>query len=183
MALTITTDACRSHGGKVPHRSREKAWKTIKKMTASGMTGIGLQVYACSGCGLFLLTGQPRRPPQNAGGYCQGMEEAVVPVLYTDDADRAIAWYGHLGFHKQWEVQFEPGFPRFVSVARGRVRLYLSEHKGDARPDTLIHLYVNDIDAVSEEFVVPVDDEGLAGRESALVDPDGNRLRVATRRV
>ena len=79
-------------------------------------------------------------------------------------------------------ISFEPGFPWFVSVARGRVRLYLSEHEGDARPDTLIHLYVKDIDAVSEEFGIPVDEDGLAGRERDFEDPDGNRLRVATRR-
>ena len=105
-----------------------------------------------------------------------------MPVLYVEDADQAVAWYGRLRFVKEWEHQFEPGFPWFVSVARGPVRLYLSEHKGDARPDTLIHLYVRDIDAVSEEFEIPVDEEGLAGRECDLVDPDGNRLRVATRR-
>ena len=91
-----------------------------------------------------------------------------MPVLYVEDAARAVAWYGRLGFVKEWEHQFEPGFPWFVSVARGNVRLYLSEHKGDARPDTLIHLYVKDIDAVSEEFGIPVDEEGLAGRECAL---------------
>jgi len=62
------------------------------------------------------------------------------------------------------------------------MRLYLSEHKGDARPNTLVHLNVEDIDAVSEEFAIPVDEEGLAGRECALEDPDGNRLRVATPR-
>jgi hypothetical protein len=67
-------------------------------------------------------------------------------------------------------------------VARGNVRLYLSEHKGDARPDTLIHLYVRDVDAVSAEFGVPVDEEGLAGREVDLVGCDRNRLRIATRR-
>ena len=110
------------------------------------------------------------------------VDEEVVPVLYVEDAARAVAWYGRLEFVKEWEHQFEPGFPWFVSVARGRVRLYLSEHKGDARPDTLVHLYVNDIDAVSEEFQIPVDEEGLAGRECDLVDPDGNRLRIATRR-
>jgi catechol 2,3-dioxygenase-like lactoylglutathione lyase family enzyme len=108
--------------------------------------------------------------------------EEVVPVLYAEDADRAVAWYGRLGFRKEWEHRFEAGFPAFVSVARGTVRLYLSEHKGDARPDGLIHLYVDDIDAVSEEFGIPVDEEGLAGRECDLEDPDGNRLRVATRR-
>ena len=110
------------------------------------------------------------------------MAEEVIPVLRVDDAPRAVAWYGRLGFVKEWEHQFEPNFPWFVCVARGNVRLYLSEHTGDARPDTLIHLYVNDIDAVSAEFGIPVDENGLAGRECHLVDPDGNRLRVATRR-
>jgi hypothetical protein len=43
-------------------------------------------------------------------------------------------------------------------------------------------LYVNDIDAVSKEFRIPVDEEGLAGRECDLEDPDRNRLRIATRR-
>jgi catechol 2,3-dioxygenase-like lactoylglutathione lyase family enzyme len=110
------------------------------------------------------------------------MEEAVVPVLRVANAERAVRWYERLGFHKEWEHQFEPGLPWFVSVARGEVRLYLSEHEGDARPDTLIHLYVKDIDAVSAEFGVPVDEEGLAGRECDFEDLDGNRLRVATPR-
>jgi catechol 2,3-dioxygenase-like lactoylglutathione lyase family enzyme len=110
------------------------------------------------------------------------MDEEVVPVLRVEDAARAVAWYRRLGFVKEWQHQFEPGFPWFVSVARGHVRLYLSEHAGDARPATLIHLYVRDIDAVAEEFGLSVDEEGLAGRECALVDPDGNRLRIATRR-
>ncbi len=111
------------------------------------------------------------------------MHEEVIPVLRVDDAARAVEWYGRLGFVKEWEHQFEPGFPWFVCVARGHVRLYLSEHAGDARPDTLLHLYVRDIDAVSAEFGVPVDEDGLAGRECGLVDPDGNRLRVASRRA
>ena len=111
------------------------------------------------------------------------MDEEVVPVLRVEDAGRAVVWYERLGFRKEWEHQFEPGFPWFVSVARGNVRLYLSEHKGDARPNTLIHLYVTDIDTVAQEFGVHVDEEGLAGRECALEDPDGNRLRVATRRT
>jgi catechol 2,3-dioxygenase-like lactoylglutathione lyase family enzyme len=108
--------------------------------------------------------------------------EEVIPVLHVEDAARAVEWYERLGFVKEWEHQFEPGFPWFVSVARGPARLYLSEHEGDARPDTLIHLYVDDVDRVAEEFGVTVDEEGLAGRETALVDPDGNRLRIATRR-
>ena len=110
------------------------------------------------------------------------MDEEVVPVLYVEDAVRAVSWYERLGFETEWEHQFEPGSPWFVSAARGHVRLYLSEHKGDAHPNTLIHLYVADIQRVSDEFGVPIDEEGLAGRESQLEDPDGNRLRVGTRR-
>ena len=110
------------------------------------------------------------------------MEEQVVPVLRVEDAARAVAWYERLGFHKQWDHQFEPGFPWFVCVARGHVRLYLSEHTGDALPNTLIHLNVADIDAVAKAFDMVVDEEGLAGRQCNLVDPDGNRLRVATPR-
>jgi hypothetical protein len=110
------------------------------------------------------------------------VDEEVIPVLYVENAAHAVAWYGRLGFCKQWQHQFKPGFPLFVSVARGHVRLYLSEHKGDARPNTLIHLNVKDIDAVSAEFGIPVDEEGLAGREVDVEDPDGNRLRIATPR-
>lgn len=126
---------------------------------------------------------RPREFPVARDGNLGRVDEEVVPVLYIQDATRAIAWYERLGFRKEWEHQFEPGFPWFVSVARGRLRLYLSEHQGDARPNTLIHLYVADVDRVSEEFAVPIDEDGLAGRECHLEDPDGNRLRVATRRT
>ena len=63
-----------------------------------------------------------------------------------------------------------------MSAARGRARLFLSEHTCDACPDTLIYLRLRDADAIAEEF---------GGREQMpqrpevwLRDPDGNRLRV-----
>ena len=102
--------------------------------------------------------------------------------MRVEDAARAIAWYEQLGFQTQWEHQFEPGLPLFVSIARGRVRIYLSEHTGDATPNTLIHLNVNDIDSVAAALGVAVDEDGLAGRECDVEDPDGNRLRIATPR-
>ena len=122
------------------------------------------------------------------GGKVQRFVDAeVVPVLYVENASRAVSWYERLGFRKEWEHQFEPGFPWFVSVARGQARLYLSEHKGDARPNTLIHLYVDDIDAVSKEFGVPID-EGRFGRtrvrlrrsrRQQVAGGDATLLRVA----
>ena len=83
------------------------------------------------------------------------MEEQVVPVLRVEVASRAVVWYERLGFQKEWEHQFEPGLPWFVSVARGNARLYLSEHRDDPRPDTLVHLSVSDLDAIVAEFGRP----------------------------
>jgi catechol 2,3-dioxygenase-like lactoylglutathione lyase family enzyme len=106
------------------------------------------------------------------------MEEAI-PVLRVSDASRALAWFTRLGYNQEWEHTFEPGLPVFTSIARqgGGARLFLSEHTGDASPDTLIHLRVDDIDAVAHEFGVDVAEKPW-GREVHLVDPDGNRLRV-----
>jgi catechol 2,3-dioxygenase-like lactoylglutathione lyase family enzyme len=95
----------------------------------------------------------------------------------VEDAEAAVAWYERLGFAKQWEHRFEPGLPAFVEVARGRVRLFLSEHEGDARPDTLVYLRVRDVHAIACEFGVQVRDAPWA-REIELRDPDGNRLRI-----
>jgi hypothetical protein len=107
------------------------------------------------------------------------MDEAVIPVLRVSDAAVAVAWYERLDFTQQWVHRFEPGFPAFVEVARGEVRLFLSEHEGDARPDTLVHLRVRDVDAVAAEFGGRVEEMPWA-REIELRDPDGNRLRIGT---
>jgi catechol 2,3-dioxygenase-like lactoylglutathione lyase family enzyme len=107
------------------------------------------------------------------------MDEEVIPILHVEDAAAAVRWYERLGFAKQWEHRFEPGFPAFVEVARGRVRLFLSEHEGDAWADTLIYLRLRDVDAVAAEFGVRAEDAPWA-RELELRDPDGNRLRIGT---
>jgi catechol 2,3-dioxygenase-like lactoylglutathione lyase family enzyme len=107
------------------------------------------------------------------------MPEEVIPILRVADAAAAVAWYGRLGFTQEWEHRFEPGMPAFVSVARGDLRLFLSEHLGDARPDTLLYLRVADVDAVAAEFGTTPGDAPWA-REIELRDPDGNRLRIGT---
>jgi catechol 2,3-dioxygenase-like lactoylglutathione lyase family enzyme len=99
-------------------------------------------------------------------------------VLRVTDASRSAAWYGRLGYEVEWEHRFEPGFPLFMSIALdGEARIFLSEHDGDATPDSLVHLRVADVDAVAAEFASPVLDQPWS-REVHLVDPDGNRLRV-----
>jgi len=105
------------------------------------------------------------------------VDEQITPILRTDDAETALAWYARLGSAKEWEHRFELGFPLFVSISRGPMRIFLSEHKGDARPDTLVYLSVHDIDAVATEFGLTVQ-QAPWGPEVELRDPDGNRLRI-----
>ena len=107
------------------------------------------------------------------------MDTELIPIVRVADADVAVAWYGRLGFIKEWEHRFEPGMPAFVSMARGRARLFLSEHRGDARPDTLLYLVVGDTDAVAAELGRPSGEQPY-GCEFELRDPDGNRLRISS---
>jgi catechol 2,3-dioxygenase-like lactoylglutathione lyase family enzyme len=107
------------------------------------------------------------------------MDEDVIPILRVADAAVAVRWYERLGFAQQWEHRFAPELPAFVEVARGGSRLFLSEHKGDARPGTLVYLRVHDVDAIAAEFGERPQDAPWA-REIELRDPDGNRLRIGT---
>ena len=107
-------------------------------------------------------------------GYFPTVDEEVVPVLRVEDA----------AFSQGMGASVRAGLSLVrLCRTRGGSSSTCRKHTGDAAPNTLIHLYVNDIDAVAEEFAVPVEEEGLAGRECDLADPDGNRLRVATRRA
>ncbi len=105
------------------------------------------------------------------------MDEQITPILRTGDAEAALTWYARLGFAKDWEHRFEPGFPLFVSISRGPMRIFLSEHKGDARPGTLVYLSVLDFEAVAAEFGLSMH-QAPWGPEVELRDPDGNRLRI-----
>lgn len=105
------------------------------------------------------------------------MEEKVIPILRVRDADIAVAWYKRLGFRQTSVHRFEPGFPAFVTIERGPMKLFLSEHKGDARPDTLLYLAVADVHPFAKEFGAEVE-EAPWGLEIEIRDPDANRLRI-----
>ena len=56
---------------------------------------------------------------------------------------------------------------------------FLSEHTGDARPDTLVYLRVRDAEQLAATLGVPTEDNPW-GRDFEIADPDGNRLRIGT---
>jgi catechol 2,3-dioxygenase-like lactoylglutathione lyase family enzyme len=106
------------------------------------------------------------------------MTTDVVPIMRVTDAVAAVAWYRRLGFQQQFEHRFEPHLPAYVGIRREGAQLHLSEHAGDATPGTLIYIWVDEIDPIAAEFGVAVS-QAPWGREIALTDLDGNRLRVA----
>jgi catechol 2,3-dioxygenase-like lactoylglutathione lyase family enzyme len=104
--------------------------------------------------------------------------DLAIPVLRVADARAAARWYEQLGYVTEWEHQLEPDLPWFVSISRaGGARLFLSEHAGDARPDTLVHLVIDDLDHVATALGQTPGTQPW-GRELQVTDPDGNRLRI-----
>ena len=57
------------------------------------------------------------------------------------------------------------------------MKLFLSEHKRNARLDTLIYLQVADVHLIAKEFGMRVE-ESLWGYGIELRDPDTNRLQT-----
>jgi uncharacterized glyoxalase superfamily protein PhnB len=103
----------------------------------------------------------------------------VVPILRVQDAAAAAAWYEQLGFTLTHVHRFADGLPAFATMQRGGATLFLSEHTGDASPDTLVYLRVPDANAIARRFGVPIEDNPW-GPDFETRDPDGNRLRIGT---
>ena len=108
------------------------------------------------------------------------MAEQMVSIFRGADAKETAKWYARLGFELEGEHRFAPNLPLYAFLRRHDVQLHLSEHKGDATPNTLVYFYVDDVDSIAKEFGATVKEQPWA-REVLLTDPDGNRLRIGTR--
>ena len=106
--------------------------------------------------------------------------KGVVPFIRVADAEATAEWYARLGFREEWRTRAAPHLPLFVAVTNGEGRVFLSEHTGDAHPDSLLYVYVDDVDAVAAEFGAQSELTYYGLREIELTDPDGKRLRVGT---
>jgi hypothetical protein len=105
--------------------------------------------------------------------------DKLVPIFRVEDGRVAADWYGQLGFVVIGDHRFEPGLPLYVFLRRGDIDLHLSEHLGDAPPASVAYFYVDDVDAIAEQFDTEVRVQPW-GREIELTDPSGNRLRIGT---
>ncbi len=106
--------------------------------------------------------------------------QTIVPVLRVSSVRESAAWYGRLGFELEGEHTFGPGMPVYAFLRAGDESLHLSEHEGDAPPESLLYIYVTDVEAIATEFGAAIVEQPWA-REVHLTDPDGNRLRLGQR--
>ena len=108
-----------------------------------------------------------------------------IPILRIFDRQLAVKFYVEwLGFKVDWEHRYGDNFPLYTQVSRGKIRLHLSEHAGDASPGSCTVVYMEGIAAFHAELIATnyrymkpgLEDQG--GRlEVQVTDPFSNRLR------
>ena len=106
------------------------------------------------------------------------MTTDIVPIFLVADAAASVRWYARLGFEQVFEHRFAPDLPAYVGIRREDAQLHLSEHEGDATPNSLVYVWVDAVDPLAAEFGATVDEMPWA-RDFEIADPDGNRLRIA----
>lgn len=121
------------------------------------------------------------------------MEILAIPVLACAELDRALRFYGALGFELIYEQ--EPPEP-YAILRLGRAEIHLAAGAagagapGEAGSLAGCYLQVPDADAIHHHWVqLGLPESGVPSlglpadrpwgmREFTLVDPDGNRIRV-----
>jgi catechol 2,3-dioxygenase-like lactoylglutathione lyase family enzyme len=117
------------------------------------------------------------------------VNQRVFPQLRMTNWERSQQFYVNgLGFRVDWEHRFEPGFPVFAQLTRDGLSFFLTEHTGDCQVGGAAYFVVDDVDALCREIsgrgIRPAElpeDTPWQTREMNIIDPDGNRLRFATR--
>ena len=104
----------------------------------------------------------------------------LVPFFRVRDAEASARWYARLGFVVTSRHRFEPGFPLLIAIERDGVLIYLSEHTGDAPPESLAYLHIEDVAPLAESLELEIEETDYQRREIEVVDLDGNRLRIGS---
>jgi catechol 2,3-dioxygenase-like lactoylglutathione lyase family enzyme len=120
------------------------------------------------------------------------MTEFAVPILLSRDLHETLAFYEALGFEN---VGAAPDEWDYLILARGALQLHVSydEAVDPLRTSTMCYLYVDDARALFELWspsivpdvatgrrIIPPQDTDYGMREFALVDTNGNLLRVGS---
>lgn len=118
-------------------------------------------------------------------------DEICIPYLRAKDARASLEYYERcLGFQKLSEHRFAPGLPLCIGIQRGKLRFFLTEHRGDGAFGICVYCFVDD--DIDEMFkccrangaIIGHEPEDMPwARDFAVKDPDGNILRFGKRRT
>lgn len=109
----------------------------------------------------------------------------AIPIIRIFDRAKAVECYvDWLGFRINFEHQFEPNTPSYISITLNGMELHLSEHHGDASPGSRtlveypgIHEYHKTLMAKGYKYMRPGVEKAFWGAwEMAVIDPFHNRL-------
>lgn len=112
----------------------------------------------------------------------------VVPIFRIFSLEKAKEFYlDFLGFRLDWEHQFDEGMPYYIQVSRGKMKIHLSEHHGDATPGSNVYVRMKGLERYHEElaaktysFLNPgIEVQPWGSRVMEVIDPFGNRIRFA----
>ncbi len=119
------------------------------------------------------------------------MLDEMFPILSTPDMSRALGFYRDL-VGGTVTYQFPPeGDPGYVAIDIGRSHLGIGQQTepGEQRNDRVaLWFYTSDCDAAAArlrdggaEVLAEPADQPWGERMAIVLDPDGNRLMIATR--
>lgn len=135
-------------------------------------------------CGLECPRGQDRRrrraPPQSDINFAP-----AIPIFRIFSVEKAKEFYlGYLGFQLDWEHRFTDTAPLYAQISRSGLIVHLSEHHGDASPDSTAYVTMHGVDAFWAELAArgyPYLKPGIEtvdwGRVLTVIDPFSNQLR------
>lgn len=116
---------------------------------------------------------------------------APIPILRIFNEAKAREFYlDFLEFSVDWEHRFESDLPLYMQIFREECVLHLSEHFGDGSPGACLFLpmqgvreYQALLHAKNYKHARPgVCEQSWGWTEMHLVDPFGNKLRLAERK-
>jgi len=95
------------------------------------------------------------------------------------NGEKTAEWYQRLGFTIVGKHRFAADMPLYLFLERSGEELHLSEHRGDAKGPSLVYYWVEELEAIAQEFGAQIDQQPWA-KEIKLTDPDG-RIAFMTR--
>jgi len=109
----------------------------------------------------------------------------IVPILRIFDVPKAREFYlDYLEFQEDWEHRFEEGFPLYIQISKGPIKLHLSEHYGDCSPGAAVRIEVEGIADLHQKLIEKqysysrpgLEKKPWGSRECCVTDPFGNRI-------